>query len=321
MFSKINKFFKKPFKIKLLIIKQRLILAYKSICFFCLRPLVTHLMKTRVGRDVFFSSLSKNELIIGSTDEGLRYVINSSDNIIGRTVFREKKSYDKELISAAVKIIKNKRKILVDVGANVGTIGIFALAENWFEQCIAIEPEPHNFQLLSANVLLNQLSERFFLRNEALSSDAEGLLDFELSEVNFGDHRVRITSKPGLQGEENRKVISVKVNTLDAVLANFDTNECVIFMDTQGFEGNILGGAKGAIEAGVPIVTEFWPYGLLRADGLERFYSALLNAPYTAMYDLKHPEIRLRFSIDAVRNIANDLGVTGKSTDLVFVCE
>ena len=49
-------------------------------------------------------------------------------------------------------------------------------------------------------------------------------------------------------------------------------------MDTQGFEGHVLAGARKLIANNVPIVTEFCPYLLNRTNGLNRFYNELSNS-------------------------------------------
>lgn len=90
-------------------------------------------------------------------------------------------------------------------------------------------------------------------------------------------------------------------------------------MDTQGFEGHILSGAVSLIKAQVPIVTEFWPYGLKRSEGLELLYLALSTARYTSMYDLRFPTQKLKFSVDEIKKIAAELGDDGNHTDLVFL--
>ena len=92
-------------------------------------------------------------------------------------------------------------------------------------------------------------------------------------------------------------------------------------MDTQGFEGHILSGAKKLIQNNVPVVTEFWPYGLNRTNGLSLFYDVLSRSEYTSMWDLRKPQIKLKFSIDELKKIASGLGEDGDFTDLVFVKE
>lgn len=284
-------------------------------------PFTTFLTKTRFGRDCLFSVLPKNELVITKTKEGLYYVINTSDDVIGRSIFINKQSYGSQNLIKALELVGKHKSTILDVGANIGTIGISGISHGYFAKCMAFEPEPNNFKLLQTNVNINELSEKFELRNEALSNITDRVLDFELSNNNFGDHRVRIKNIPGFLHEENRKLISVNVNTLDHVLRDYDLSECFLFMDTQGHEGHILSGALKLIDASVPIVTEFWPYGLKRSNGLDMFYKALSASKYTTIWDLSFPDKKIKFSIDELKSIALNLGEDGAYTDLIFTNE
>ena len=255
---------------------------------------------------------------MAKTNEGLYYAVNTSDVVIGKSIFRDQRSFDSQHLVEALKLVGKDRSILIDIGANVGTIGIFGVSQGFFSKCIAFEPEPNNFRLLQANIILNGLSEKFELRNEALSNKAGEVLNFELSEDNFGDHRVQIQKISGLYKEENRKVLSVNVNTLDYVLKDYELSECFLFMDTQGYEGHVLSGALRLIDERVPMVTEFWPYGLKRSNGLKLFYTVLSASRYTTMWDLRFPLKKLKFSIDEIKSIALDLGEDGAFTDLIL---
>ena len=315
---KLKRFLRKPNNQKLSILfkrTKRSIYRLLELPFF---PLVKFLFQTRIGRDCLYSAQPKNELVIAKTNEGLHYVVNTSDNEIGRVIFRDRKSFDSHVLTEALNLIGKDKSIIIDVGANVGTIGILGVSQGFFAKCIAFEPEPNNFKLLQTNVTLNGLSEKFELRTEALSNKTDGVLNFELSEDNFGDHRVQIQKTSGLYGEENRKVISVNINTLDYALKDYDLSECVLFMDTQGYEGYVLSGARRLIDARAPVVTEFWPYGLKRSNGLDMFYKALSTSKYTTMWDLRYPHKKLKFSIYKIKNIALDLREDGDYTDLVF---
>ena len=54
---------------------------------------------------------------------------------------------------------------------------------------------------------------------------------------------------------------------------------------------------------------------------LELFYEVLSNSDYTAMWDLKKPGVKMKFSIDEMRKIAFNLGEKGNFTDLLFINE
>ena len=71
--------------------------------------------------------------------------------------------------------------------------------------------------------------------------------------------------------------------------------------------------------APVPIITEFYPYCLMRTNGLNKFYSALSTSNYRTFYDLRNPNISINFSIEEIKKIANELGTDGAFTDLLFI--
>ena len=118
----------------------------------------------------------------------------------------------------AKSVYGNKKSIILDVGAIIGTIGIFGISQGLFKKCISFEPDPHNFMLLQANVLINGLNKKFELNNVALSDKNINHLEFELSKDNFGVHRAKVNEKNGLYNEESRQVIKVKTSTIDSFL-------------------------------------------------------------------------------------------------------
>jgi hypothetical protein len=48
-------------------------------------------------------------------------------------------------------------------------------------------------------------------------------------------------------------------------------------MDTQGYEGHVLAGARRLLDSGTPLVMEFWPYGIKRVNYFELMKAALSN--------------------------------------------
>lgn len=321
MNRKIKKFLSYPLRKQIDVVLIRSKNLVRKIIIFILGKFAKLFTSTRIGREAFYEITPKNQFLLAHTTENIYYIVNTSDKVIGKFVYCDKASLDAHLLTKALELIPRNKSILIDVGANIGTIGIFGVSKGYFEKCIAFEPEPNNFKILKHNVSLNGLSDRFDLKNEALSNVANGSIEFELSEENFGDHRLRITTTSGIHNEASRKVISVAVNTIDIALQDVKLDKCVLFMDTQGFEGHVLSGARKLIEANVPIVTEFWPFGLKRSGGIDLFYEVLINSGYTSMWDLKNPAIKMQFSIEQIKTIASKIGDDGQFTDLLFMKE
>lgn len=57
-------------------------------------------------------------------------------------------------------------------------------------------------------------------------------------------------------------------------------------MDVQGHERRVLGGATAVLQREIPIVMEYWPYGLRLADDMEALHE-LLSANYRQVIDVR----------------------------------
>ena len=87
-------------------------------------------------------------------------------------------------------------------------------------------------------------------------------------------------------------------------------------MDTQGYEGFIMEGAKAAIAARVPMVIEFWPYGMSRADSYHPLRKAMLGYEYFFDLSDEQPKPRMINEVDA---LYKKLGEGGASTDILLL--
>lgn len=219
-----------------------------------------------------------------STKQGI-FTITTKDEIISRSLYC-RREYELEFSAKAMELLRNLKICppkgkgsIVDIGANNGAISIGMLHTKELEKAIAIEPEPNNFNLLVKNIKQNDFLDKFVCLPYAISNQ-KGEVLLELSERDFGDHRVR--PKPSadtpseLFKESKRNVIKVESDTLDQLLETvpdtFRADISVVWVDVQGYEGYVFLGAKQLLSTGIPVVSEIWPYGLKRAGvSAERF--------------------------------------------------
>lgn len=271
-------------------------------------------------RRAYFYAQPANTLLLAHAG-GEHYILNASDQAIGRDTFVQRRAYDGDKLSQVVDLLPSEhaKALLVDIGANIGTIGIHAVASGTFQSAIAFEPEPQNFILLKANLALNQLDERIQAHRLALSATAGDVLEFELCDSNHGDHRVRVSSEAGRYDEAGRPVIRVPTATLDSFCDRFHQHSTLIWIDTQGYEGHVFQGGREALRRRVPICMEFWPYGLRRARAFDALLEAFAEAPYEHLIDLRNPEQRLPFSSTLLASLAAELGDLGDWTDLLLL--
>lgn len=221
----------------------------------------------------------------------------SRDRVVGR-ILEVQRHFDFSQIESTEKLLKRigvlnnaPEGTVVDVGGFLGMSSISFMHENVFSKAIAFEPNPTSFNLLKQNVSDNFLEDRISYYNIALS-DANSTLDFELSATNYGDHRIRNQNDddPGAFNEGDRKIISVNAVKFDDFISeesSINTQDIkLIWMDTQGHEGQFLIGAREFLlsHPHVPTITEFWPYAILRSGISKSDFVEAVQSVYTHIY-------------------------------------
>jgi FkbM family methyltransferase len=204
-------------------------------------------------------------------------------------VLKRQTEFDKFL--RAMDLLNERRRrvdILLDVGGNIGAICVPATARKLFSRAIAIEPHPANCRLLRANAALNGVQDCIHVIEAAAGPSDNEMLELELSEDNWGDHRISAAQQPG-DGDVKRKCIQVPSIRLDSILEPNERARALIWMDVQGFEGHALRGARELLADRPPLALEFCPSSMQRADSYDAMREAISH--YEGFYDLAHPEL------------------------------
>ncbi|HEU4369618.1 MAG TPA: FkbM family methyltransferase [Methylomirabilota bacterium] len=237
--------------------------------------------------------LPEFELALDTKHGRLR--VSNKDAGVGRILFLQRE-YELATIRKSVALLTQLEqgplhsRLMIDAGANIGTVCISMVRSAAFAGALAFEPEPRNYALLVKNVLGNGLGQSIRCFNAALSS-SNSVGEMELSK-NSGDHRLRagVPLDPQARYREgSRTTIPVTVRRLDDMLAEAGVEAhdvALLWMDVQGAEKHVLEGAGRLVEAGVPVVAEFWPYGLSRAGVSPPAYAQYMAAQFTRFYDL-----------------------------------
>lgn len=169
----------------------------------------------------------------------------NGDAYVGKRIALGKyEEYETKLLLKQI----NSNSIVADVGANIGyyTVQMAKKARLVY----AIEPDKDNFEILKKNVENNKL-ENVVLINAAVGSKNEKIKLYK-STVNDGDHRVY---NPGNRDKFN----VVECLRLDDILKN-EQKISLIKIDTQGWEPEVIEGAKEIIKRDSPILfMEYWP--------------------------------------------------------------
>ena len=258
-------FLKKNF---LFIVKSILkILFIKKILFFLIYKFEKFFSKINYKplRGLVYDAVSEKQRLIELQTKKEKLYIFSNDKNLSRDLFINNE-FDLFKFKKVVEILKNQNlKTLYDIGANIGVTCIPAVKRGYFEYAHAVEPELKNFNLLNKNVNLNNLDERILTYNFALSNSDDSYLEMELSEDNSGDHRIRpFNPQITIHDENKRNVTKVISKKFDTLFKNLNLKNDLVWIDAQGYEPVILDGAENLIKSKIPLVIEFWPYGLKR---------------------------------------------------------
>jgi FkbM family methyltransferase len=277
------------------------------------------LLRFTIIRELMFDTTPTSTLLVAQIDSEA-FVVSSQDHAVGKML----SCYgilDYEALESALPLLgwEGPLDLLVDVGANIGTVCITAVKRGIAKRAIAIEPGLLNFSLLAANASINQVSDKVTLHNLALGAADDDQVTFELSNTNFGDHRVRKTTATGLHDEDKRETVVIRSETFDTIVGPITASKTLIWMDTQGYEGHILAGATNAITQKVPMILEFWPYGMNRSGSYLPLKQALIGSQYEWLYDLSDPSTKVPLSGEALDTIYGQLGESGKFTDLLII--
>lgn len=208
-----------------------------------------------------------------------------------------------------------------DIGANVGVHTIYSLKEPEIKHVIAVEPSHSNLDFLKMNLQLNQMDNQVTIVPAALGeTNSTGSL--VKNPTNCGDYRLepKMQSAKNLFNEDNFETETINIITLDSLL---DSNLCdldninLMWMDTQGSEGLILGTSQKILETRCPIYVEFWPYGMDRLDSYRPLREFILKNVKSVIRFKDEQDYS--YPVTSLDEIYNEFKGSGDYCDLLLI--
>jgi FkbM family methyltransferase len=263
------------------------------------------------------------------TKQGL-LTVSTKDAGIGEPLYLEKQ-YEADFSLQAIKFLKTSGFIpandvrMLDIGANIGFIGIGLALADEVSLALAIEPEPKNFKLLRKNVEQNKLPERILCLQMAVCDKASAL-EMELSPDNPGDHRIREVPATGASEsllESARKTIQVTSLPLHQIMDLPEVRDfglaspSLMWIDVQGYEGHVFKGGGSLLKKGLPTVSEIWPYGILRAGMPLADFIDTVSAIWTDYWVERRGRFT-RYPITVFDRYIDELGTDGHFGNVIF---
>ena len=267
-----------------------------------------------LSRLLYWELYSRSHNTITFPTKQGRFTISCKDRGIGRTLFGYQQ-FEGNLIKETFLHLQSQGKIpsggigtIVDIGANIGVIGIGAAYMGLVKNVVAIEPDPNNFALLKRNVQQNDLNDRSMCLPYAIA-EQNGELQFELSRDNYGDHRLHsdntITTGKELFDESNRQIIFVRSKPLDEIInelpENFARDISLVWIDVQGYEGYVFSSGQAFFKRGMPVMVEIWPYGVRRAGMQDERFCDIVKGLWKEYWRFVDGKYR-RFSMESFQD-------------------
>jgi FkbM family methyltransferase len=302
------------------------------------------------ARDAFFERAGDFTRYLGAEADGARFVVATRSQKLGRHLFSKQGRPEFGVLRRAVSVLEiligddaTRGRLFVDVGANIGTSTISALVSHHFGSAVCIEPEHENYLLLRANLALNELDDVRTIR--AAASDRMGranlvvvggppgktwvALDPQLIRDKEADLAQRVAKDPTVEPRE-MVVSEVELVTLDRLVESgvLDADDVgMLWIDVEGHEGHVLGGASALVALGVPIVFEFDPDALERRGDRDTVYE-VAERSYTHFVDLRRRNAdpnEPRFQLHPVAELSGladrflDQSLPARYTDLLLL--
>ena len=260
------------------------------------------------------------------TVEGLSYVATSKDNMIMRFMYANRVNWSKQNMHKFQELSKKYYDVddnsgyFLDLGANIGTTGIYftkKLAPNL--KLLAFEPDAENFKLLRVNLILNDMND------DKVTAVNCGLGDKFDEMILYRD-----LENPGHNSftdpKDNIPTETVKIMPLDSYFAENKISARdvkYIWIDTEGFEPQVLFGAKKILtENPAPLFMEFNPMVWSKSGNLREMINLLKEVGYA--HYLWIPEIEQTgeeklYSVENLWDFSNSTNPIGSMGDIFFI--
>ena len=292
--------------------------------FSIIKTLFRPLGKLRILRYLIYAFLPDNK-IFQTEINGVKFFINSSDNVNSKKIFVNKKFPQYEIFNNCMKTIEmNALKVehFYDIGAHYGNIGIPASVEYNFKSVHMYEPNLQNYEILNINSLINNRSNLFTYNY--LIGDKEEISKFYIFKNNtaasiISNNEQFINKYIKLNNLEIDDVQSLKQVNFDDVI-NVVPENSLFWLFCQGEEIGILNSSKILKQKSV-ICFHYSPLINSKGSSQEELLVKNLNENnYKKIYDLKeNHNVSKEISVNTFENLNEKYKSNGSHTILTVI--
>ena len=220
-------------------------------------PILKRLYPSVVRRYLMLIGKFKIDILINK----FVFEIDIRESIERKTYFL--KEYEKKRMEKLIKYSdKNKSRILLDVGANIGFYTI--LLSDKFKEIYSFEPNERNFQILSKNIKKNNIN-KIKIFNYGLGEKEELL-------KGNSNTKGELFQTSGFAISDSNEGLDVQVKKGDDVL-DLNNKNITIKIDVEGFEFFVLKGLRNILSNNQCVLQiEIWEKNV---DRVHKFLKSL----------------------------------------------
>jgi len=191
--------------------------------------------KIRLARILYSKKIAKSVDLMVDGKFGIRYKLPNIKETVGFSIFVNG-IYEEDNIKFIIDRLP-LNSILLDLGANIGSISIPIAKLRKDITVIAVEASPRVFSYLKYNVEINELADRFHLYNYALTNRDNDSVKFFSPVEKFG--------KGSLSPVFTSDSETISTMTLDTILNDEKFSEIgFVKIDVEGYESLVFKGAN-----------------------------------------------------------------------------
>lgn len=206
----------------------------------CLRTLITLHNLTRSYRLRKHIKKIINHKRINLRYRGVKLNLGLDSSIESQIIFNE---YEEKIILELITNAVQQNFFFIDIGANIGIHTLIAANANRYTPVYSFEPVRSNWLNFQRNISLNKF-DNIKSHKIALGS-REGTAEINIYPgSNKGRHSMKISFGKG----KLKEIVSIQ--TLDYFIDNFRTNDIILKIDVEGYEMEVLQGAKQVLNLG-----------------------------------------------------------------------
>ena len=207
-------------------------------------------------RKVYQFNLKPREFILRGRDWKL--ILNIRDHI-GFISYLRQKPFEMSIYHIVNKLQENKRNIVIDLGANVGTASIPICAIKNYE-LIAVEPSKENASILLKNIFLNNLKSKIYICALGEKMD-EKYTKLFIKKGNTGANSIIKGWNPSVKSQDSQQFEYVESKSFDQIIEQGKVeidDVLAIKIDVEGMEELVLRGSCNFLKLNTaPIILEY----------------------------------------------------------------